>query len=87
MRAARVDANQTQVVSALRAAGCSVQSLARIGAGCPDILCAKDGQMWLMEIKSGKGKTNDLQKRWHIEWNAPVHVVYDAEQALKVVGA
>lgn len=86
MRAAKIDANQTQVVSALKAAGATVQSLARIGNGCPDLLAAKDGRMWLFEVKHGKGKTNDLQKRWHIEWNAPVHVVYGPEEALKVLG-
>lgn len=87
MKAARVDANQTQIVSALRSAGASVQSLARIGSGCPDILAAKGGQMWLMEIKSGKGKTNEVQDKWHISWNAPVHVVYGPDEALRVIGA
>jgi hypothetical protein len=83
---ARVDANQTQIVSALRAAGASVQSLARIGKGCPDILAARAGQMWLFEIKHGKGKTNELQDKWHIGWNAPVHVVYGPDDALRVLG-
>lgn len=86
-RAAKVDTNQTQIVSALEAAGATVQSLAAIGKGCPDILAAFRGDMWLMEIKHGNGKTNDLQKKWHIEWNAPVHVVYGPEEALKVIGA
>lgn len=85
-RAARVDANQTQIVSALRAAGASVQSLARIGNGCPDILAALGNQMYLMEIKHGKGKTNELQNRWHVAWNAPVHVVYSPDDALRVLG-
>jgi hypothetical protein len=85
--AAKIDANQTQVVSALRAAGASVQSLAPIGKGCPDILAAFQGSMFLFEIKREKGKTNDLQKRWHIQWNAPVHVVYSPDEALRVIGA
>lgn len=87
MRAAKVDANHEQVVSALRAAGASVQSLARIGNGCPDILAALGNQMYLMEIKHGKGKTNELQDKWHIGWNAPVHVVYGPDEALRVIGA
>lgn len=85
-RAAKVDANQEQIVSALRAAGATVQSLAPIGKGCPDLLVAFRQQMHLMELKQGKGKVNDLQAKWHIQWNAPVHVVYDAEDALKVLG-
>jgi Holliday junction resolvase len=86
-RAARVDANQEQIVSALRAAGASVQSLAPIGKGCPDILVAFRGDMFLMEVKQGKGKPNDLQKTWHEAWKAGVHVVYGPEEALRVIGA
>lgn len=86
-RASKVDANQTQVVSALRAAGASVQSLAPIGKGCPDLLVAFRGVMSLLEVKHGKGKTNDLQTKWHAEWKATVHVVYGAEDALKAIGA
>jgi len=86
-RAARVDANQEQIVSALRAAGASVQSLAPIGKGCPDLLVAFRGDMHLIEVKQGKGKTNDLQKEWHEAWKADVHVVYGPEEALRVIGA
>jgi hypothetical protein len=85
-RAAKVDATQDAIVSALRAAGATVQSLAAIGKGCPDILCALAGRMWLMEIKTGKAEPNDLQKKWHIEWNADVHVVRDPDAALRVIG-
>lgn len=86
-RAAKVDMTQEQIVSALRAAGVSVQSLAPIGRGCPDLLCAKDGEMWLFEVKTGKAEPNELQKRWHIDWRAPVYVVREADEALRVIGA
>lgn len=86
-RAAKVDASQEAIVAALRAAGASVQSLAQIGQGCPDLLAARAGQMWLLEVKTGKAKPNDLQARWHIAWNAPVHVVRSEDDALRVVGA
>jgi Holliday junction resolvase len=86
-RAAKVDANQEQVVSALRAAGATVQSLAAIGKGCPDLLVAFRQAMYLLEVKAGKGKANEMQQKWHIEWNAPVFVVYGAEDALKAIGA
>jgi hypothetical protein len=86
MRFAKVDANQEQVVTALRAAGASVQSLAPIGKGCPDILVAFRSAMYLMEIKRVKGKTNELQNKWHIGWNAPVHVVYGPDDALRAIG-
>lgn len=86
-RAAKVDANQDAIVSALRAAGASVQSLASIGKGCPDILAAFRGAMFLMEIKRDKKEPNELQQRWHIEWRAPVYVVREPDEALRVIGA
>ena len=86
-RAAKVDANQDAIVSALRAAGASVQSLAPIGKGCPDLLAAFRGAMYLLEVKDGKAKPNELQQRWHIAWCAPVHVVREPDEALRVIGA
>jgi Holliday junction resolvase len=86
-RAAKVDMTQDQIVSALRAAGATVQSLAQVGKGCPDLLVARRGEMYLIECKTGKAKPNELQQKWHIEWNAPVFVVYGAEDALKAIGA
>jgi Holliday junction resolvase len=82
-----VDANQEQIVSALRAAGAGVQSLAAIGKGCPDLLASFRGDMWLMEVKRGKKEPNELQKKWHEAWKADVHVVRGAEDALRVIGA
>lgn len=35
-RKARVDANQSEVVAALRAVGATVQHLHMVGGGCPD---------------------------------------------------
>jgi hypothetical protein len=90
-RAAKVDANHDQIVSALRAAGASVQSLAPIGKGCPDLLVAtrkKSGEtdMFLIEVKSENAKPNEMQKKWHIEWKAPVYVVRTPDEALQVIG-
>lgn len=91
-RAAKVDANQDQVVSALRAAGASVQSLAAIGKGTPDLLVGFRGYLHLIEVKDGskppsaRALTKD-QVRWHSTWQAPVHIVTSPEQALHVIGA
>lgn len=85
-RAAKVDSNHAEIVEALRKIGASVQSLAPVGNGCPDVLVALRGAMFLLEIKHGKGKPNEDQRRWHIEWRAPVHVVYGVEDALRAVG-
>jgi hypothetical protein len=86
-RAAKVDANQEQIVSALRAAGASVQSLASIGKGCPDLLVAFRQAMYLLEVKRGTAKPNPMQYDWHADWMAEVYVVRTADEALRVIGA
>jgi hypothetical protein len=91
-RAARVDANQEQVVSALRAAGAQVQSLAAIGKGVPDLLVSFRGNLHLLEIKDGKKppsarKLTPDQQTWRQTWGAVVEVVTSPEQALKAIGA
>lgn len=86
-RAAKVDANQDAIVSALRAAGASVQSLAAIGKGCPDLLAAFRGQMYLMEVKRERKKPNELQEKWHAAWEGIVFVVRTPDEALRAIGA
>jgi Holliday junction resolvase len=87
---AKIDANQPEVVKALRKAGCTVQHLHAVGAGCPDLLCALDGQVFLIEVKDG-AKVPSAQKltpdqvTWHAAWAAEVHVVNSVEAALAVV--
>lgn len=87
----KADANQPQVVKALRGAGCTVEHLHAVGRGCPDLLCAIDGEVFLIEIKDGakppsaQALTPD-QVKWHSEWKAEVHVVNSVEGALAVAG-
>ena len=93
MRNAKVDANHGAILAALRAAGCSVQSLATVGRGCPDLLVAgPDGDLHLMEIKDGskppsKRRLTPDESRWISAWRGSVHVVHSPEGALAVVGA
>lgn len=90
-RAAKVDANQDAIVSALRAAGASVQSLAPIGKGCPDLLVGIGGAtgeaLFLMELKVERAQPNDKQLKWHADWKTQVHVVRTPDEALRVIGA
>jgi len=88
--AARVDANQTQIVSALRAAGATVQSLSAVGQGCPDLLVGYQGTNILMEIKDGKKSPSDRkltsdQIVWHSEWNGVVFLVTSVNEALELL--
>ncbi len=92
-RRAKIDANQTQIVSALRAAGATVQSLAECGSGVPDILCGFRQQTFLLELKDGrlppsKRQLTDAQVKWHIEWRGgPCVVVNSVDEALAAIGA
>jgi hypothetical protein len=52
-RAAKVDANQTEIVQALRQIGAVVQSLAAVGNGCPDLLVGYRNRLFLLELKDG----------------------------------
>ncbi len=90
-RAAKIDANQTAIVSALRAAGATVQSLAAVGDGVPDLLVGFRGHTFLMECKDGrqppsKQKLKPLQLEWHAAWRGGTLCVVDgAEAALRAL--
>lgn len=89
-RAAKVDANQTEIVKALRSVGASVQSLASTGKGCPDLLVGFRGVNWLLEIKDGQKvksarKLTDDQVVWHESWRGKVYIVESVDQALNLL--
>lgn len=92
MRFAKIDANQTEVVKTLRAAGATVQSLATIGNGCPDLLVGYRGVTVLLEVKDGNKaasaqKLTPDQEKWHSNWGGGIlAVVNSAEQAMKALG-
>ena len=91
-RAAKVDATQAEIVSALKAAGATVQHLHSVGQGCPDILCGFRGKNYLLECKPNIGSPSkrnlrDNQAEWHAGWKGSVAVVETPEAALAVIGA
>jgi len=83
-RAARVDANQAQIVSALRAAGAYVWII-----GLPvDLLVGYNNQTFLVEIKDGPKKSlTRLQQDFFGKWvGGGLHRIDNAEDALKMIG-
>ena len=90
-RAAKIDANQPDIVAALRAAGASVEPLHAVGKGVPDLLVAHRGTNYLIEVKDG-GKVPSARKLtaaqvdWHAAWRGQVAVVETVEHALAVIG-
>ena len=90
-RAAKVDDNQGEIVAALRAAGCSVTSLASVGRGCPDLVVGRAGVTYLLEVKDGskppsKRRLTPDEKAWHGAWRGQVAVVESVQDAFKAVG-
>jgi len=83
-RAARVDANQAQVVSALRAAGAYVWII-----GLPvDLLVGYKNHSWLMEVKDGPRKRlTALQEDFFKNWCGGTLCRVDGpEAALRMIG-
>lgn len=82
----RIDANQNEIVEALRKAGASVYSLASVGHGVPDLLVGFRGQTFLLEVKTRKGRLTHAQKQFHATWDGHIAVVRSVEDALFVIG-
>ena len=90
-RKAKIDDNQTEIVKGLRAVGCSVESLAAVGKGCPDLLVGFRGVNYLIEVKDGskppsKRKLTPDQVKWHDSWRGKVHTVTSLDGAYHVIG-
>ena len=83
-RAARVDANQEQIVSALRAAGAYVWII-----GLPvDLLVGYQQHTYLMEIKTtSKKRLTGLQADFFLRWAGGTLCRVDSPQsALQMIG-
>lgn len=90
-RAAKVDANHQQIVAALQKMGASVQSLAAVGQGVPDLLVGFQGETHLLEIKDGQKppsarRLTDQQVVWHESWRGkPVNIVDSVDAAIAAI--
>lgn len=83
-RAARVDANQAQIVSALRNAGAYVWII-----GLPvDLLVGYKGHTFLVEVKDGpKKRLTALQEDFFANWTGSTLARVDGpEAALRMIG-
>jgi hypothetical protein len=89
-RAAKVDANHSEIVAALRKIGATVTSTAGVGKGFPDLAVGWRGMTLLLEIKDGAKppsarQLTDDERKWHAEWRGHADVVDSVEQALRAV--
>ena len=89
MRAKRTDANQTEIVKALRKMGWSVYITSMVGNGFPDLVCGKRGINYLFEVKDGN-KSKSAQKLtgqenlFHLTWNGRVNIITSIKDIIDI---
>lgn len=79
-RAAKVDANQREIVDALERLGWVWLDLTRVGGGCPDGVVERAGVVRLVEFKAPKGKLTIAQEEVHKRFT--VHVLRNVADAI-----
>lgn len=82
-RAAKVDANQDGIVSALRRCGVSVEVI-----GKPlDLLVCCRGETSLVEVKNsdGRDELTKSQVEFIARWPGKIHIARSEEEALRLV--
>lgn len=82
-RAAKVDANQAEIVGALRSCSVSVEI---IGKPVDLLLCCR-GETSLMEVKNpdGKDELTKEQIEFIARWPGKVHIARSKEEAIRAV--
>jgi hypothetical protein len=88
-RAAKVDANQPEVVAALRKIGVEVTPMHTLGQGVSDLLCSFRQRWYVIEVKDGslspsRRQLTADQKVWIGKQRAPVYIVNDAQEAVDI---
>jgi hypothetical protein len=89
-RAMRVDANQEQIVSALRARGAGVRVISQ-GDGIPDLLVGYKGFTILMEVKDGQKvpsarKLTPAEQKFFDDWQGGMLVIVNSvDEALETL--
>ena len=88
-RAAKVDANQPEIVAAFRKLGCSVLIISQL-KNCCDVFISKGGVTVAVEIKDGtlppsKRKLTEGEERFSREWKGDYCVVESIQDAVDLV--
>lgn len=84
-RAAKVDANHADIVSAFRKMGATVLDLSRVGGGCPDLLVGYRGENWLVEVKTAFGTLRESQERFFEGWRGQCCVVRSVSDVIAMM--
>ena len=85
-QAAKRDANEGAIISALRAVGAQVYKISETGV--PDLLVGFRGQTFLLEVKNDKGVLTKDQEQFFKDWSGgSIYIVKSAPEALQFIGA
>jgi len=84
-RAAKIDANQPEIVQVFEDEGLAVRSMAGVGDGFPDLLVWCGRSHHLVEVKGKRGTLTEKQKKFMRAWPGPVHIVRDPVQAKALI--
>jgi hypothetical protein len=81
------DHNQAAIVKALRKAGYHVTDLAGVGQGCPDLLCAKPGSVFLVEVKNkeGRNRFTPAQVDYFASTPCPIYVIRSVNDVINLI--
>lgn len=90
MYAKRTDANQKEIVDALRRIGASVYVTSHVGKNFPDLVVGFRNRNFLFEIKAGhashaKQKLSEGQLNFMQTWHGQIHVITSITDALDVM--
>lgn len=80
----RRDANEPDIIAALRGAGISVMQISKGGA--VDLVAARPQKTVLLEVKSKGGRLTDAEREFLLSWPGEAYVVFTPAEALAVFG-
>ncbi|SOD42395.1 hypothetical protein [Nitrosovibrio sp. Nv4] len=88
-RAAKVDANQPEIVEAFRKMGCSVLIISQL-KGCLDLVVAKNRKTVIVEVKDGSKppsarQLTPLERVFLDAWRGEAVIVESLDDVLRVV--
>lgn len=84
--AAKRDANEKEIIKALKQVGASVYQIS--GEGVSDLLVGFRGATYLLETKQKSGRLTDPQKYFLETWRGgTIAIVRTVDEALKAIGA
>ena len=81
MRRHRSDANQKEIVKALRAIGCTVYIIGRP----VDLVVGYRGRNFLLDVKAATGKKTEFQREFFRDWRGQVRIARSVEDAINLV--